>query len=220
MTLMTKKKINIVNEVTAMKKEGKLIVVSGPSGAGKGTVLKELLENHEEFVCSVSATTRAPRVGDEDGVNYFFISKEQFLEQIDRNGFLEYAVYNNNFYGTPRSFVEEKLESGKNVILEIEVQGALQIKKLFPGAIFIFITPESYDELCRRLRSRGTESEDVIENRLAIARREAPNALLYDYIIVNREGEYKKAAEEILACVTAEGLKPISTRDILATYFE
>lgn len=208
------------SEVFKINREGKLIVVSGPSGAGKGTVLKELLENSRDFVCSVSATTRAPRVGDEDGINYFFISREQFLEQIEQNGFLEYAVYNNNFYGTPRKFVEEKLASGKNVILEIEVQGALQIKKLFPGAIFIFITPESYGELCTRLRSRGTETEDIIENRLAIARKEAPNALLYDYIIVNREGCIKEAAEEILACVKAESLRPLANREIIQTYFE
>ena len=203
-----------------MTKEGKLIVISGPSGAGKGTVLGELLNSHEEFVCSVSATTRAPRVGDVDGVNYFFISKEDFVSQIEKNGFLEYAVYNNNFYGTPRKFVEEKLSSGKNVILEIEVQGALQIKKLFPGAIFIFITPESFDVLSQRLRSRGTEPEEVIANRLAIAKKEAPNALIYDYIIVNREGEVKKAAEEIYACVLAENLKPAANRDVIATYFE
>lgn len=203
-----------------MNKEGKLIVVSGPSGAGKGTVLKELLENHDEFVCSVSATTREPRPTDEDGVNYFFISKEQFMHLIEQNGFLEYAVYNNNFYGTPRSFVEEKLAQGKNVILEIEIQGAFQIKRLFPQAIFIFIAPESYDELCRRLRGRGTEPEEVIENRLEIAKKEVPNALLYDYIIVNREGAAKEAAEDIYACVRAETLKPFSNRSVIASYFE
>lgn len=140
--------------------------------------------------------------------------------QIEQNGFLEYAVYNNNFYGTPRKFVEEKLACGKNVILEIEVQGALQIKKLFPGAIFIFITPESYADLCLRLRQRGTETDEAIENRLAIAKKEAPNALLYDYIIVNREGAAKEAAEEIFACVKAESLKPTANRDVIATYFE
>ena len=183
--------------VTAMNKKGKLIVVSGPSGAGKGTVLRELMNKHDGFVYSVSATTRNPRDEDKEGVTYFFMSKDEFRELIENGGLLEYATYNDNYYGTPRRFVEERIADGKNVILEIEVQGAMQIKKLFPEALLVFITPESFEVLSERLRSRGTETEDVIENRLAIARKEAPTALEYDYIIVNRDGGVSMAADEL-----------------------
>lgn len=201
-----------------MDKEGKLVVVSGPSGAGKGTVIKELMQASDEYVLSVSATTRAMREGDKEGVDYFFLSREAFLEKIEHNGFLEYAVYNNNFYGTPRAFVEEKLAQGKNVILEIEVQGALQIKKLFPRAVLVFLTPESFGELERRLRNRGTETDEQIAQRLTIARREAPNAFLYDYVVLNRNGCAAQAAQDILDCVRAEGLRPFDNRAAIADF--
>lgn len=202
-----------------MDKKGKLIVVSGPSGAGKGTVLRELMSKHDGFVYSISATTRKPRNEDKEGVTYFFMSKDKFRELIKNGGLLEYATYNDNYYGTPRRFVEEKISDGKNVILEIEVQGAMQIKKLFPEALLVFITPESFEVLSERLHSRGTETEDVIENRLAIARKEAPTALEYDYIIVNRDGEASSAADELYDCVTTDGYRQRSdNRDVIKTF--
>lgn len=202
-----------------MDKKGKLIVVSGPSGAGKGTVLRELMSKHDGFVYSISATTREPRDEDKEGVTYFFMSKDKFRELIENGGLLEYATYNDNYYGTPRRFVEEKISDGKNVILEIEVQGAMQIKKLFPEALLVFITPESFEVLSERLHSRGTETEDVIENRLAIARKEAPKALEYDYIIVNRDGEASSAADELYDCVTTDGYRQRSdNRDVIKTF--
>lgn len=202
-----------------MDKKGKLIVVSGPSGAGKGTVLRELMSKHDGFVYSISATTREPRDEDKEGVTYFFMSKDKFRELIENGGLLEYATYNDNYYGTPRRFVEEKISDGKNVILEIEVQGAMQIKKLFPEALLVFITPESFEVLSERLHSRGTETEDVIENRLAIARKEAPTALEYDYIIVNRDGEASSAADELYNCVTTDGYRQRSdNRDVIKTF--
>ncbi len=205
--------------VTAMDKKGKLIVVSGPSGAGKGTVLRELMSKHDGFVYSISATTREPRDEDKEGVTYFFMSKDKFRELIENGGLLEYATYNDNYYGTPKRFVEEKISDGKNVILEIEVQGAMQIKKLFPEALLVFITPESFEVLSERLRSRGTETEDVIENRLAIARKEAPTALEYDYIIVNRDGKSSAAADELYECVATDGYRQSSdNRDVIKTF--
>ena len=202
-----------------MTNKGKLIVISGPSGAGKGTVVKVLTDKHSDFVCSVSATTRGPREGEVEGVDYFFMSKEGFEDLIKNNGLFEYATYNNNYYGTPRKFVEDNLDAGINVILEIDVQGAFQIKKLFPEAVFVFITPESYEVLCDRLRSRGTEDEKTILNRLAIAKKEAPSALDYDYIIVNRDGEIEMAAEEIYLCVTDDNYKQADdNRSVIATY--
>lgn len=186
---------------------GRLLVISGPSGVGKGTVLAELLENHDGYAYSVSATTRTPRPGEIDGVNYFFKTREQFEAMIAEGELLEYASYNGNYYGTPKRFVESLLDAGKNVILEIEVQGAMKVKKQRPDAIMIFIAPESKAVLYERLRGRGTESEEVIAGRIAIAERELRACLLYDYITVNREGEAGACAADIHAIVRAENLK-------------
>ena len=197
---------------------GRLVVVSGPSGVGKGTVLKYVLER-DDFVFSVSATTRSPREGEVDGVNYFYITKEKFEKMIASDEFIEYANYNGNYYGTPKFFVEDMLSKGKNVILEIEVQGAMQVKKIVPDAIFVFIAPESRQVLEARLRGRGTETEDVIAGRLAIAEKEIRACLMYDYIAVNRDGGAEKCAEDIVAAVKAEGLKPSNVFGNISEFF-
>ena len=201
-----------------MSKRGKLIVVSGPSGSGKGTILGEVLKS-PDFVYSISMTTRAPREGEVDGKHYFFVDKESFEEDIRKNKFIEYAEYNHNYYGTPKDFVEMNLASGRNVILEIEVQGAMQIKKTVPDALFIFMTPESRFELEERLRSRGTEDEDVIGRRLAIADREIHSAFLYDYIIINENGKQEKAVKDFKAAIRANTLTSFHQYDVLKKYF-
>ena len=164
---------------------GILIVISGFSGAGKGTVVNELVKDKDSYALSISMTTRNPRPGDVDGVNYFFVTKDKFESTIKEGGLLEYAVYCDNYYGTPRKYVEDQLAAGKNVILEIEIQGALKIKEQFEDAVLFFITPPSIDELVRRLRARGTETEDVIMKRVTRAAEEAKGIEEYDYLIVN-----------------------------------
>ncbi len=200
-------------------KRGRLVVVSGPSGVGKGTVLKYVLER-DDFVYSVSATTRGMREGETDGKNYFFISREQFEEMIAKGELVEYAEYNGNYYGTPRFFVDNMLAEGKNVILEIEVKGAMQIKKLLPEATFVFIAPESKSVLEERLRTRGTESEEVIAKRLAIAESEIRACLMYDYIAINRDGGAEECAKSIVAAVTAEGMKPSNMYSLVSDFFD
>ncbi len=190
-----------------LRRKGKLLIVSGPSGVGKGTVLSELFRMSDEFVYSVSATTRAPREGETDGVNYFYKTTEQFEKMIAEGELLEYARYNGNYYGTPKAYVESKLEEGKNVILEIEVQGAMQIKKLCPEAVMIFIAPESKQVLRDRLVGRGTETKDVIENRISIAEKELRACLMYDYITVNKQGFADECAKDIMAAVRAEHIR-------------
>lgn len=165
--------------------KGILVVVSGFSGAGKGTVMKRLMEKYDDYALSVSATTRKPRPGEEDGREYFFRTRDEFEKLIEEDALLEYARYVENYYGTPRSYVEEQLQAGRNVILEIEIQGAMKIKEKIPEALLVFVTPPTVEELERRLTGRGTETAQVIVDRLARAGEEAEGMGQYDYILVN-----------------------------------
>lgn len=168
-----------------MSNQGILVVVSGFSGAGKGTLMKALLEKYDNYALSISATTRQPREGEENGREYFFVSRETFEHMIEENQLIEYAQYVNNYYGTPSQYVSQQMAEGKDVILEIEIQGALKIKERFPEALLLFVLPPSAQELKRRLVGRGTESPEVIEARLHRAAEEAEGMTSYDYILVN-----------------------------------
>ena len=163
---------------------GVLVVVSGFSGAGKGTIMKSLMAKYDNYALSVSATTRSPRPGEEDGREYFFRTREEFEEMIRQDQLIEYAQYVENYYGTPRTYVEEQLAAGRDVILEIEIQGARKIKKKFPEAVLVFVTAPSMAELKGRLVGRGTESQEVIRQRLARAAKEAEGVEEYDYLLV------------------------------------
>ena len=187
-----------------MKNRGKglLIVISGPSGAGKGTICKSFMERNKEVVLSVSATTRSPRKGEVDGVNYHFMTKEQFKEKMEADDFLEYAEVYDNFYGTPKSNVEELLESGKDVILEIDIQGALKVKENAEEGIFIFILPPSMEELKQRIIKRGSETEESLMKRFKSAYKEINFVSKYNYAVVNDEVE--TAVEKLESIITAE----------------
>ncbi len=190
-----------------MEQKGILIVISGFSGAGKGTLVKALLQKYNNYALSISMTTRNPRPGETDGVEYFFTTKEKFEETIEQNGLVEYASYCGNYYGTPRAYVEEQLAAGKNVILEIEIQGALKIQEKFPESLLIFVTPPDGDELKRRLEGRGTESAEVIAKRLARAVEESEGVEAYDYIVVNDILE--ECVEEVHGLVDAARRAPV-----------
>jgi guanylate kinase len=168
-----------------MRHKGILIVVSGFSGAGKGTLMKRLVQDYDNYALSISATTRSPRPGEEDGREYFFLQKEQFEQKIAENGLIEYARYCDNYYGTPRKYVEEQLAQGKDVILEIEIQGALKVRKQYPDALLLFVMPPSAAELRNRLVGRGTETQEVIEKRMHRAVEEAEGIENYEYLVVN-----------------------------------
>lgn len=188
-----------------MSTKGLLIVLSGPSGVGKGTVCSALRSRVPELVYSVSATTRSPRIGEVDGINYFFKSREEFLSMIDNDQLLEHAEYVGNYYGTPRDFVEETIAGGKDIILEIEVQGALKVREKFPEGIFIFLTPPSLDELKDRIVGRGTESQDTIDHRMSVAVDEMELIKHYDYAVIN--DEINLACKRIESIIIAEHCK-------------
>ena len=168
-----------------MRRKGILIVVSGFSGVGKGTLMKQLVHSYDNYALSVSMTTRQPRPGESDGKEYFFVSREVFEKTIAENGLIEYANYCGNYYGTPKEYVEKQLEKGKDVILEIEIQGALKVREQFPTALLLFVMPPSAQELKKRLEGRGTETEEVIDKRLKRATEEAEGIENYDFIVIN-----------------------------------
>lgn len=185
--------------------KGMLIVISGPSGVGKGTVLSKVFENDGNLAYSVSCTTRKPRAGEKDGVHYRFLTEKEFLENIAQNRMLEYTVYCDNYYGTDAQYVEKLRESGIDVVLEIETNGALNIIEKCPDAVTVFIAPPSLEHLYLRLAGRGTESRDVIEKRIAKAKEELTRIDYYEYLVINDSVE--KAAEDILAVLRAERIK-------------
>lgn len=189
-----------------LDQKGLLIVISGPSGVGKGTVRKALFQRTQQnLVYSVSMTTRQPRNGEVDGVDYYFVNQEQFQSQIDNGNLLEYATFVGNFYGTPKDKIEQELDKGNEVVLEIEVNGAMQVKEKMPEAVFIFIAPPSFSALENRLYTRGTESAETIKERLQKASREIRLANQYDYIVINDTVD--NAADRIMAIIRAEHAK-------------
>lgn len=186
--------------------KGILIVLSGFSGAGKGTLMKELMKTYDNYALSISMTTRSPRPGEEDGREYFFTTRENFEEKIAQNGLIEYAEYCGNYYGTPREYVEKQLQAGKDVILEIEIQGMRKVKQMFPEMLPLFVTPPSAEELERRLTGRGTETAEVIAKRLQRAAQEAEGVEDYEYLIVN--DDLQTCVKEIHSIVQAAKRAP------------
>lgn len=208
------------NKSTDRREMGLLLVISGPAGSGKGTVIAELMKNDDRYCYSVSATTRAPRPGEVNGVNYHFITREDFTERISGGGMLEYTEYCGNLYGTPRREAEEALKNGRNLILEIEVKGAENIKKIFPEAVLIMLLPPSFAVQEKRLRGRGTETEEKINARLERTKEEIKQYKLYDYIVYNEDGGAEKTAEDLRAIVRAEKLRTERNEGADKRYFE
>ncbi|MCF2553589.1 guanylate kinase [Faecalicatena contorta] len=196
-----------------MNDRGILIVVSGFSGSGKGTIMNELLKRYDNYALSVSATTRNPRPGEEEGKAYFFKTTDEFEKMIAKDELIEYARYVNNYYGTPRAYVEEQLEAGKDVILEIEIQGALKVKEKFPDTLLLFVTPPTAVELRNRLVGRGTETMDVIEGRLARAVTESEGMEKYDYLIIN--DELDACVEEVHRIIQGEHRRSFRNREFI-----
>jgi len=181
------------------------VVISGPSGVGKGTIIESLLKKMPDLVFSISATTRSKRAEEKEGVHYFFISRREFQKRIEAGAFLEWAKVHDDFYGTPRPFIDTHLSMGRTIILDIDVQGGLQVKKNFQDALFIFIVPPTFDELWHRLKKRRTEKPSEIERRLKDAREELGHLVEYDYIVINND--LKPAVEDVYSIIRAEQCK-------------
>ena len=196
-----------------MKQQGILAVVSGFSGAGKGTIMKALLEKYDNYALSISATTRKPREGEEHGREYFFLTVDQFEEMIANDQLIEHARYVSNYYGTPRSYVEEKMAEGKDVILEIEIQGALKVKEKFPETLLVFVVPPSAEELKKRLVGRGTETAEVIADRMNRAVEEAEEMESYYYILINETVD--KAVEELHNPIQSQHMKASHNKELV-----
>lgn len=196
-----------------MKEKGILIVVSGFSGSGKGTIMRELLKKYDNYALSVSATTRVPRPGEEEGREYFFKSTEEFEKMIAKDELIEYARYVDNYYGTPRAYVEEQLSLGKDVILEIEIQGALKVKEKFPETVLLFVMPPSAKVLKERLVGRGTEKEDVIDFRMKRACEEAEGMDRYDYLVIN--DKLSACVEEVHQIIRGEHKKTFRNQKLI-----
>jgi guanylate kinase len=192
---------------------GLLVVISGPSGSGKGTICKRLIDEIENINVSVSATTRKPRIGEIEGKNYFFIDEDEFVKKINNDDFLEYALVYGNYYGTPKKTVLKQLENGKDIILEIDIQGALKVKENYPKGVFIFILPPSLEELKNRIEGRGTDSKEVIHRRLKCAYDELNYAFQYDYVVLNDEVD--SAVEKIKEIISAEKNKSVRNQALI-----
>lgn len=203
-----------------LNQEGVLLVVSGPAGSGKGTIVNHLLEeNASEFVYSVSATTREPRKNETHGVQYYFVTKEEFEARIESGAMLEYAQYCGNYYGTPKQEIVNQLKNGKNVILEIEVQGALNVKAQMPQALLVMVLPPDFVTLEQRLRGRGTNTEEDIQNRLLRSREELKELPKYDYIIINEDGKSQEAAQRLCEIVHHERYRVANNPHIYQKFF-
>lgn len=200
-----------------MNSKGRAVIISGPSGSGKGTTVKALLEERPELKLSISATTRLPRPGEENGVNYFFVTREEFQKKIENGDMLEYAEFCENVYGTPREYIEQCVSNGEDVILEIEVQGGMQVMAKMPDAISIFLIPPNRQSLEKRLRGRGTETEEVIRERLAQSYEELKYSEKYDYVVVC--GEMSKCVSDILNIIDSEKLKSELMQDYIKENF-
>ncbi len=198
-----------------MKHQGILAVVSGFSGAGKGTIMKALMEKYDNYALSISATTRNPREGEQHGREYFFLTVEEFERMIEEDQFIEHARYVSNYYGTPRSYVEQQMAEGKDVILEIEIQGALKVKEKFPETLLVFVVPPSAEELKRRLVGRGTETAEVIDQRMRRAVEESEEMDSYDYILVNDQVD--EAVEELHRLIQAQHMKSSINGELIQT---